>query len=288
MSVAPAQASASVIIPAHNEAGTIDRCLTGLLAQAQPDEFEVLVVCNGCTDDTAARAARPGVRVIEIAQASKVAALNAGDRVAGHFPRIYLDADLEVSTESARRLLLAISEGAVAAGALPDLDLSHCDLGSRWYFTFWSHLGFATRNRLGAFYALSRQGRARFGDFPDLIADDAFVYSQFQSEERVNPAGATFRMRPPRTLRATIRTRTRIMAGNQQLRGTGAQLDVPPPYWREVLVSSPRLVGPGLVYLGVNLVARTTAAIRASRREPIAWNHDATSRSLVGTSERPQ
>ena len=47
----------SVIIPACNEAGYIEACLHSLLA-SEPAQFEVLVVANGCTDDTADRARR--------------------------------------------------------------------------------------------------------------------------------------------------------------------------------------------------------------------------------------
>ena len=45
----------SVVIPASNEAGRIGACLHALLAQegvAEP--VEVIVVANGCRDDTAA------------------------------------------------------------------------------------------------------------------------------------------------------------------------------------------------------------------------------------------
>ena len=71
----------SVIIPAHNEEVVITRCLQALLEDAPIDAMEVFVVCNGCTDRTAelARAQGYPVQVIEIPEASKVAALNAGD-----------------------------------------------------------------------------------------------------------------------------------------------------------------------------------------------------------------
>ena len=46
----------SVVIPAHDEEAVIERCLGTLLADARAGEVEVVVVCNGCTDDTAARA----------------------------------------------------------------------------------------------------------------------------------------------------------------------------------------------------------------------------------------
>src|SRR5262245_58336894 len=53
---APARFMASVVIPAHNEARVIERGLSSLLEGARPGELEIVVVCNGCTDDTAARA----------------------------------------------------------------------------------------------------------------------------------------------------------------------------------------------------------------------------------------
>jgi glycosyltransferase involved in cell wall biosynthesis len=47
----------SVIVPARNEAHTIERCLDGLLAQAYP-AFEIIVVDDGSTDATPAILAR--------------------------------------------------------------------------------------------------------------------------------------------------------------------------------------------------------------------------------------
>ena len=98
----------SVIIPAHNEEASIGRCLSALLGSARPGEFEVIVVCNGCSDGTAnaARAFGSMVRVVEIEVGSKIIALNLGNKAARFYPRLYLDADLELSTEAARALLL--------------------------------------------------------------------------------------------------------------------------------------------------------------------------------------
>jgi glycosyltransferase involved in cell wall biosynthesis len=80
---------ASVVIPAHNEERVIGRCLEVLQAGLRPGELEVVVVANGCTDNTerVARSAVPAVRVVSLAEASKAAALNAGDAVASAFPR---------------------------------------------------------------------------------------------------------------------------------------------------------------------------------------------------------
>ena len=85
------------MIPAHNEAAVIARRLTPLAPLAAAGKLEVIVACNGCTDDTAAIARGfEGVTVLEMAQPSKTAALNAGDAAATHWPRFYLDADVEI------------------------------------------------------------------------------------------------------------------------------------------------------------------------------------------------
>ena len=107
----PNGAALAVVVPAHDEAAVIERCLAAMLAEAEPDEFEIVVVCNGCTDDTAARARRsaPKARVIELSEASKAMALRAGDAAASVFPRCYVDADVVVSTENGQVILIQSS-----------------------------------------------------------------------------------------------------------------------------------------------------------------------------------
>ena len=96
----------SVIVPAHNEHSVISRTLKTMTARAIPGELDVIVVCNGCTDDTAAVAGSfgPPVRVIETGLAGKTLALNLGDKAATFFPRIYADADVHITIETMRTL----------------------------------------------------------------------------------------------------------------------------------------------------------------------------------------
>jgi glycosyltransferase involved in cell wall biosynthesis len=70
----------TVIVPAHNEARVIGRLLGQLASAARPGEFDVIVVANGCTDDTAqvAAASGPMIRVLSIPVPSKREALLAG------------------------------------------------------------------------------------------------------------------------------------------------------------------------------------------------------------------
>ncbi len=92
----------STIIPAHNEANVIERCLDPLAKGMVSGELEVIVVCNGCTDQTAHLAGGKSkhIRVVETEVPSKSVALNLGDNVACGFPRFYLDADVILRLDS--------------------------------------------------------------------------------------------------------------------------------------------------------------------------------------------
>ena len=275
------RARASIVIPAHNEAATITSVLRIFSEEAGPAEFEVVVACNGCTDDTARIASGfAGVTVVDIAQPSKIAALNAGDAAATAFPRIYLDADIAVTLDSLRAVVAALENHAPAAAPLPVLDTHHCSLGSRAYFSVFSRLGYVRRHLIGAgVYGLSESGRRRFGKFPDVIADDAYVYGLFQDEERFNPPGATFTIRVPRTLRAIYRRQVRMTLGNLQLKAMGHPVSAPLPNWQRVLRANPRLIPAGVLYTAVQGFALLHARWLLRRRAVGAWNRDETSRS---------
>ena len=177
---------ASVIIPAHNEAEVIGRCLDALFAGIEPAELEVIVVCNGCADETAALARSSGhpVRVIELQTASKVSALREGDMAARTFPRLYLDADVVLSGSSARKVAERLNAGAVAARPPVVYSSSQSSAPVRRYFRARSQMPSLLGSLWGAgVYGLSAAGRGRFGDFPDVTADDLWVNLLFELDE---------------------------------------------------------------------------------------------------------
>lgn len=281
---------ASVIIPAYNEARVIGRCLRALLQHANPGEFDVVVVCNGCSDGTsaAARRADPAVRVFDIDQASKTVALNYGDQVAKTFPRVYLDADLEVSTDAVRSLLTALrTKGCHAAVGFMDVDLSGRPWIIRYFYKLWLLHPYLQRGKFGGIYALNRTGWQRRGLYPAVVADDTFVRERFQPAECAAVETCRFRVFPPRTLGDMVRIRSRAYLGNRQLRDHGAI-----ERWRGRGDSSEwlRRVGrhpdtwPGLpVYLAVNLFAKLHAA-RLYRRARFEWLRDESSREVARTA----
>lgn len=256
---------ASVVIPAHDEAATIVRTLTVLLSDAAEGEFEVVVVCNGCTDDTAARARTvSGVRVEEIATPSKIAALRRGDELVSAFPRIYLDADVELATEAARELATVLGQGeALAAGVPGRVRTDDASLGAQLFMEFRQRLPVMRGGIIGAgVYALSQQGRERFGRWPEVSGDDQFVLRLFPPEERVTVGGHQTMVEAPADLRTIVRRGLRVRRGNQQLSrgGEGYRALPPPPAgFRGALrasLRSPRGVASAGVFVAVTLAIR--------------------------------
>jgi Glycosyl transferase family 2 len=133
----------TVVIPAHNEGRVIRRLLEKLINGADPGETDIIVVANGCTDDTAEVAASfgPAVRVLTVPVASKQEALTAGDRAAAGFPRIYVDADLELRIDDVRALAAALSQpGVLAAAPRRELVMAGRPWQVRWYYDVWTLL----------------------------------------------------------------------------------------------------------------------------------------------------
>lgn len=276
----------SVVIPAHDEAAVIGRCLASFVGDLAPGEAEVFVVANGCTDRTADVAcAFPGVSVLELTEASKTAALNAGDEAATAFPRVFLDADIDVSADTLRHLAEALEGPGAAVGApRAALDLDGCSAAVRRFYRVHARLPYMAEGMTGTgIYALSRAGRSRFGRFPDLTADDLFVQRLFAPGERtVLPD--RFTVRVPRTLAALVTVRTRVAAGNRQMaheRADDEAFQSSAGSTGRALVhlvrASPRELVGAAVYVGVTVVARGRARTRKGRGA--GWLRDQTSRT---------
>lgn len=276
----------SVVIPAHDEAAVIGRCLASFVGDLAPGEAEVFVVANGCTDRTADVArAFPGVTVLELVEASKTAALNAGDEAAEPFPRVFLDADIDVSADTLRHLAKALEGPAAAVGApRAALDLEGCSAVVRAFYRVHARLPYMAEAMTGTgVYALSRAGRARFERFPDLTADDLFVQRLFTPPERV-VLQDRFIVRVPRTLAALVTVRTRVAAGNRQLaqgRPDDESFRSSAGSTRRALAhlvrTCPRELVGAVVYVGVTAVARIRA--RSRRDLGVGWLRDQTTRT---------
>lgn len=276
----------SVIVPAHDEEQVIGRLLRGMLTDAD-GRIEIVVVADGCRDETAAiaRAVDPAVTVVEIPEASKIAALNAGDAAASVFPRIYVDADVEVDAATLLALADLLKSGpALVASPGLAMDLDGASRLVRAYYSVWELSAFRSSGHIGSgIYAMSRVGRARFGVFPEVIGDDRFVQGLFRPEERATIADRTFMIRPPRTLGALVHRGGRIAAGNRQLRESGLAGNAPTPgaSFGQLLsrvAGRPALWVAFLVYCSVQLRTRRLAARKLAGETVPTWDRDETSR----------
>lgn len=279
----------SVVIPAHNEAAVIVDSLRALTEGASPGELEVIVVCNGCTDETADRARAFGgpVTVIETDVASKANALNLGDAAASGFPRLYADADVTLSLEGVRAVAAALEAENVFAAA-PAVETRFLP-GTSWtvraYYRAWMALPYVREGMMAAgVYAVSDRGRGRFASFPEVIADDGFFRLQFSNHERVEVKTAVCVVKAPRALADLVRIKTRSRLGFFQLRQRYPDLFLRETkskrYSHAVLFifRNPSL-WPSLVpYLWVNGVSRFRAKRQLRRLDRYVWERDDSSR----------
>jgi glycosyltransferase involved in cell wall biosynthesis len=276
----------SVVIAAHNEAGVIDDCLRALQAQPVPD-LEVIVVANGCSDRTVAVAARTGVTVIDRPEPGKPGALNAGEAVATTLPRIYLDADILVPEGGLPAILDTLATEPHPLAVVPRRRLN--TTGRPWPVR--SYL--VINERLPAFQhglfgrgliALSAEGRARFDRFPEMIADDLFLDSQFTDAEKAIAERVQVTVEAPFTTRDLLRRLVRVRRGNAQMRAAAQAGQLRSPvrsadrwaWWRDVVRRDLRLVPAAVPYVALTLTAAVLARLRSPDRA--GWGRDESTR----------
>ncbi|PZF85486.1 glycosyltransferase [Jiangella anatolica] len=287
---------ASVVIAAHNEANVIGRCLDALAAQRFAGPVEIVVSANGCTDDTAVVAARPGVTVIDRPEAGKAAALDAADRVATGFPRIYLDADIVVPPHALATLLARFDVLPRPLAVVPRRRVA--TTGRPWPVRAY----FSINERHPAFRAglfgrgmivLSELGRGRFDTFPAAIADDLFLDSRFAAAEKAEVSEVEVVVEAPRTTRDLLRRLVRVRRGNAQLRAAAdaGELDLPVrpadrwAWLREVVLRDPRRAPAAVPYLVITVAAALLA--RRPAKAGDAWGRDDSTRTPSSAEGTP-
>ena len=280
----------SVIVPAHSEARVIGRLLGPIVSPAapgdRPDELDVIVVANGCTDDTAAVAASfgPPVRVLSIAEASKRAALVAGDAAARGFPRIYADADVELGARDIKALDAALRRsGVLAVAPERELALAGRPWLVRWYFAVWTQLPEVRRGIFGrGVVGVSESGHARITNLPPLMADDLAASLSFAPGERVITADARVIVHPPRTAADLLRRRVRAAVTVTQIEQTAgapaATARTRPADLLAIARTGPGMAARVLVFMAVAVFARLRARRAVARGDYSTWLRDESSR----------
>ncbi|MDD9380886.1 glycosyltransferase family 2 protein [Streptomyces sp. ZAF1911] len=287
----------SIVIPAHNEGRVIGRLLDALLTEAPAPGPDIVVVCNGCTDDTATVAAArgPRVRVVEIPTPSKHQALRVGDEHARGFPRLYVDADVVVGAADVRALAdaLATGPGLLAAAPGRDIPLTGCAWPVRAYYRVWQLLPAVREGLFGrGVIAVTEPGHARLAALPPLMADDLAASLAFAPGERRVVESARVVVLPPRTWGDLIKRRVRAATSSAELerfqaaRASGPMAPAAPQPsartgtgdLRALLRAQPRLLPGVAVFLVAALAARRGSRKAIRSGDFSTWLRDESSR----------
>ena len=278
----------SVVIPAHNEASVVGRLLSRLLAGAAPGEFEIWVVANGCTDDTAEIAGTfADVKVLITPQADKHAAMRLADEHAEGFPRLYVDADVELGSQDVRALAAAFDDpGVLAAGPSRAMPAEGRPWTVRWFYDVWDELPVVREGLFGrGVVGVSREGWDRLRALPPLLGDDLAASLLFEPEQRRVVSEASVVVHPPRTARALLKIRTRALvstlqaADDPELASASGSARTSLSDLRAIASSSPVRNGPKVAWFLALTVATKVRARRAVRAGDFkTWQRDDTSR----------
>jgi glycosyltransferase involved in cell wall biosynthesis len=113
----------SVIIPAHNEEAYLRQTLDALHQQDYP-KTEIIVVANGCSDNTASVARDHCHRLIILSAKGLCVARNLGARVARGELLVFLDADTILQPDALNVIVSQFTRGHAAGTlkAIPDRD----------------------------------------------------------------------------------------------------------------------------------------------------------------------
>lgn len=274
----------SVIIPACNEAAVLGRTLTPLAPYAAAARIEVIVACNGCTDGTEEVAASfAGVKVLQVAKASKVAAMNAGNKAATLWPRVYLDADITMEPATLQELLQRLQkQDLLAARPACTNDTSGATWPVRAFYRARRRLPSMDCSLWGAgVYAITKNGHLKLGDFPEVTADDLYVDRCFSRQEKEVLAGLPVKVRVPRDVPSLLAVLRRSRRGNVEQDPSG-EADSGPRTVRELVFSIRGLVSftDALVYAGLSVTARLAVGRlpHGSGARSVSWERDDSSR----------
>jgi cellulose synthase/poly-beta-1,6-N-acetylglucosamine synthase-like glycosyltransferase len=184
-----AEPTVTVVLAVRDEARSLEARIANLLAQDYPaDRLDLVVACNGCTDDSVAIAGAVAARecrvrlVVSAADEGKAGAVNAGVAAAKGELIVFADARQRFAPDAVRRLAETLADPTVGAvsGRLvigEADDAAGRGIGLYWRFETALRLAQSRAGSVigatGAIYAIRR---GLFVPVPaNLILDDVFV-----------------------------------------------------------------------------------------------------------------
>jgi len=220
----------TVIIPSHNEENYIGNCLQSLARQRGLPKnvgIEVIVAANGCTDRTVAVSDffqnvlgenKIELVTLDIEIPGKSNAIRLAEQKAKYRNFLYIDADVTIEDTLLSEILTTLSEASpiYVSGTLA-IPTSQSWISAN-YAKIWLALPFVNEGVPGiGLYGVNEAGRKRWGDFPQIIADDRFVRLNFAESER-RKASSRYFWSLPQGARNLTKARIRWCEGNEELK----------------------------------------------------------------------
>jgi glycosyltransferase involved in cell wall biosynthesis len=290
-------AGISIIVPAHDEEAVLGHCLASLVDQDVAAPVQVVVAANGCSDGTvdvarewAPALERRGFRfeVLDLAAPSKAEALNAGDRTACFGHRVYLDADVTLSSNALSSVLRAFDDDAGLLFCSPRLHAIATTYAAGVYARVWAELPYVKGDVIGAgCYVVRDAGRDRWTTFPDIVADDKFARLHFARAERRVLEDSHFSVHLPVGIVELVRVRSRWIRANHELRALFPELARSD---KRRYGGSPRFILRNaalwidLVPFSAIYLAAELRALASRRHGPRTWERAARAREARATS----
>ncbi len=167
----------SFVVPAHNEEHELPATLQALreAANASGHDYEMLIVDDASTDDTAQIARSFGAQVLPVELRQIGAVRNAGARVARGEILFFIDADTRITPAHVTSALAALDAGAIGGSARVALD-GELPLWARIFLRVFSLFYFGAKLGVGAFLFMRRADFEKAGGFDEQYFAGEEVY----------------------------------------------------------------------------------------------------------------
>jgi hypothetical protein len=209
------------------------------------------------------------------------------DEHAELFPRLYVDADVELGSRDVRALAAALGEpGVLAVGPSRALPAERRPWTVRWFYDVWHALPVVRAGLFGrGVVGVSREGYDRLRLLPPLLGDDLAASLMFAPEQRRVVSQASVVVHPPRTLGALLKIRTRALVSTLQaaddplLASASGSARTSTSDLRAIALAAPLRSTPKVAWFLAVTIATKVRARRAVRAGDFrTWQRDDTSR----------
>ena len=269
-----------VIIPAYNESGVILRLLESLHEGYAAGKYNVVVACNGCSDNTVEIVENhfPDYQCLDIELGSKINAINEAEALGLGYPRVYVDADVVISTQSVLKIIEELEKEKEPLLLAPRaiINCSNSDAFVRLFYSAWKKTTFFIDEGYGSgVYALNQSARQLFDTFPNVTSDDGFV-RHISSALKVGVCeDANSAVEAPRSISDLVKIKVRIKAGKSELTNTANSSNDLGSKRRFVLRPT---VTEFIFYVFINLYIGLKVKLELRKGGDLIWHRDESTR----------